>query len=65
MPMIVKAPPATKAPELSPSADAMANTTPIAGDQLIGRMPPKRTSTLRVRYINQGRGKPRAYRLDE
>ena len=29
------------------------------------RMPPKRTSTLRVRYIHGGKGQPRAYPLEE
>jgi hypothetical protein len=40
--------------------DPLAPASPV-----VGRMPPKRTSILRVRYMKKGKGRPRAYRLDE
>lgn len=52
--------------------ERVANTPPTADDRsvdlvpiIVERMPPKRQSTLRVRYVNKGKGKPRPYRLDE
>jgi len=36
-----------------------------SSDVTIKRMPPKSVSMLRVRYVNVGKGLPRAYRLDE